>query len=462
MTTHTLFVACLSLMTFGSRLSFSQCSTVPAKPANPTFPACSTLTALAGNGDMSNNTNHGYCSSQTINTSVGNGNSNTKLWVLSGQTLTINGQFQSSGAGSTWGDGATIIVQSGATLNLNGNFNNNGTILVYGTLNFNTSGTGQHQDFGYIYIAPGAVLNAKDFALNGNAKVRNEGTMNTTTFQVQSAPNTAICMNSGGCVMMNSFNGIEYEGFDNNSGAGYVYYNNTTCPTGNKSITTTSTLKVCAKVPVSGGTAGTTSSPCAKFGTANVTYGCVPASNNCAGAIALPITLTFFKPVLTNEGVTAKWGTNSQWDSDYFILEKSKNGIDWEFVGSEPSQNGKYTYKEFAIHDPSPFEGDSYYRLVEVDTKDKRTVYATDFVHNDKMFSGFSVYPNPSNGNLNITITGQFPFYSFEILDIFGKPKLNYVLDAGKNELSTDLRSGIYLARLKVGSEYFIQKIIVR
>ena len=450
----------ISCLCFNFNRSFAQCSTVPATPSTPTFPACGTLTALAGNGDMSNNTNHGYCTSQTINQNVGNGNTNTVLWVLAGQTITINGQFQSVGGGV--GLGATIIVQVGGTLNLNGNFNNNGKIHVYGNLNFNIGGVSQHQDNGYLYIAPTGLVTGTNFELNGNAKVRNEGTLNVASFKVQSAPNTAICNNSGGCVSMTSFNGIEYEAFDNNIGAGYVYYNNTTCPTGNKSITTTSTLNVCAKVPVSGGTAGTTSSPCVKFGTAKVKYGCAPTPNNCAGAIALPITLTFFKPTLTNEGVISKWGTNSQWDSEYFIIEKSKNGIDWEYVSTVPSENGKYRYKEFSVTDPDPYEGDSYYRLVEVDRKGERTVYATDFIHNDKIFGGFSIYPNPSNGNFIVAISGDSPQYQFNLFDVLGQDLGVYTLLAGKNEIDTNLAAGIYLAKLKVGHDYFTQKIVVK
>lgn len=437
-------------------LSFGQCSTVTAKPSAPTFPNCTSLTPLnATNGDMSNNANHGYCASTNVGQNVSNGNASTILWVLSGQTISIN-NFQSSG-------GATIIIQSGGILNLNGNMDNAGKIHVYGTLNF-TATDAQHQSTGFLYIASGGIVNATNFKLNGNGKIRNEGTMNTTTFQVQSASNTAICMNNGGCVMMNSFNGIEHEAFDNNSGNGYVYYNNSTCPTGNKSITTTTTLNVCAKVPVSGGTAGTSSSPCVKFGTAKVKYGCElsGASSTCAGAIALPITLTFFKPTLTNEGVIVKWGTNSQWDSDYFIIEKSKNGIDWEYVNTVPSENGKYRYKEFSVTDPNPYEGDSYYRLVEVDNNGTRTVYATDFIHNDKSFAGFSIYPNPSNGSFIVSISGDSPQYQMSVFDVMGKSLGVFTLSAGKNEISTALPAGIYLAKLKVGQDYFTRTLIVQ
>ncbi|MBC7388270.1 MAG: T9SS type A sorting domain-containing protein, partial [Opitutaceae bacterium] len=169
-----------------------------------------------------------------------------------------------------------------------------------------------------------------------------------------------------------------------------------------------------------------------------------------------------FKPTLTNEGVIVKWGTNSQWDSDHFIIEKSKNGIDWEYVNEVPSKNGKFSYKEFSITDPNPYEGDSYYRLVEVDVNGKRTVYSTDFIRNDKTFSGFSIYPNPSNGSFVVSISGDSPQYQLNLFDVLGKSIGVYTLLAGKNEISTALSSGMYLAKLKVGHDYFTQKIVVK
>jgi hypothetical protein len=430
--------------------------TCQAVPAAVPQPDCTTLTNLPSSGSLPASTSYGFCGTSFDATWNVDGSASTPIYVLTGQTLNITGNLNTAG---------NVYVFAGATLNLTGHFNTTGgNIYVYGTLNHNVGGESRVQGApSTIYIAPGAVYNGGTLLMNSVGTIINEGTMAVNVFS-ELQGSAKMCIHNSGCLSVNSMtdkkistNIITFGG-----SVGYLYYKQLTCPDQNNDITTNPDLKICSKVPVSGGTAGSTSSPCSRFGPANVVYGCTPSSNNCPGAIALPITLTFFKPTLTNEGVIVKWGTNSQWDSEYFIIEKSKNGIDWEYVSTLPSENGKYRYKEFSITDPTPYEGDSYYRLVEVDKNEKRTVYATDFIHNDKSFAGFTIYPNPSNGNFIVSISGDSPQYQMSVFDVLGKNLGVFTLSAGKNEISTTLSSGIYLAKLKVGQDYYTQTLVVR
>ena len=439
--------------------SFAQCSSVTAKPATPSFPACGTLTALASNGDMSNGVNHGYCASTPVNQNVGNGNSSTTLWVLAGQTIQIL-NFQSAG-------GAKIIIQAGGTLELTGNMDNAGEIHVYGTLKF-MSATAQHQSTGFLYIATGGLVTATDFKLNGSGRMRIEGTMTTTNFQVQSAPNTRMCINNGGCLQMVNFNGIEYNAFDNDAGVGTVYFTGATCPSGNFDMTSDPSVIVCApNIPTTSATSGIpTPADCPapnRFGLATVLYGskCGPGVTNCSTAVVLPIVLTFFNSDFTSEGVVSKWGISSAWDSDHFIIEKSKNGTDWIQVGTVKSRNSK-SYKEYSITDPEHFSGGMYYRLSEVDIKGKITPYSVDFVENNGQLDFFTIYPNPSNGTFMVNVSGDHSSYNFEIVDLAGKSISKYVLQQGQNKIDDQLPAGMYVAKLKVDRDYKIQRLDIQ
>lgn len=435
-------------------------ATCPAVPDPFTPPSCGTLQNLnvSSATTLVSNVSYGFCGTSFTTGNVDNGTSTTPIYVLNGQTLTINGNLNSSG---------NIYVMRGGTLNLSGDFNtSNGSLYVYGTLNHAVGGTAKVQgNPSTIYIASGATYNSGDLQMNNAGTIINEGTMNVNRLD-QFQGSAKMCLHNSGCMKtptistVNATNIITFGG-----SVGYIYYTGTSCPTPNNALTTSMDMKICAALTQATAFAsGGAMNPCnGKFGSAKVTYGCSPSSADCPGAIALPITLTFFSARLGDEGVTAKWGTNSQWDSDYFIIEKSQNGIDWEYVSSVPSQNGKYSYKEFSVIDPTPFSGDSYYRLVEVDTKGNHTVYAIDFVHNDKMFTGFSIYPNPlDGGSLFVSIVGEFSKYDFQLIDAMGNIYSNLELNSGKNVVASDLKSGMYLAKLKVGPDYYTKTIIVK
>ena len=411
------------------------CSSVPASPPQP---ACATLSNLntPGATTLVTGTSYGFCGTSYSTGNVDGGVSNAPIYVLSGQTLTIGGNVNTA---------SNIYVFAGATLNLTGDFNTTGSNLyVYGTLNHAVSGTSKVQGSpSTIYIAPGGVYNGGDLQMNGSGTIINEGTMILKKLD-QFQGSAKMCVHNSGCVStaailtVNATNIITFGG-----SLGYFYYSGTTCPTPNNALSSSTDMRICAAISVADAAASSGGNCNGKFGSATVTYGCRPSSNNCPGAIALPITLTFFKPTLTNEGVIIRWGTNSQWHSDYFVIEKSQNGIDWEYVNSLPSDNGKYRYKEFSITDPNPYEGDSYYRLVEVDKDGKRKVYATDFIHNDKTFAGFSIYPNPSNGSFIVAISGDSPRYQMSVFDVLGKNLGVYTLSAGKNEINTADRKSV-------------------
>ena len=430
-----------------------------AVPDAFTPPACGTLQNLTSGGASSlvANVSYGFCGASFSTNNIDNGTSTTPIYVLAGQTLTINGNLNTAG---------NVYVMLGGTLILTGDFNtSSGNLYVYGTLNHAVGGTAKVQgNPSTIYIAKGATYNAGNLQMNSSGTIVNEGTMNINQLE-QFSGSAKMCLHNSGCVKTPTIGTVDATNIITFGGSvGYVYYSGTTCPTHNKNLTTSSDMKICASITqATANASGGAGNPCnGKFGAAQVKYGCTPASADCPGAIALPITLAFFKPTLTNEGVIVKWGTNSQWDSEYFVIEKSKNGIDWEYVSTLPSENGKYRYREFSVTDSNPYEGDSYYRLVEVDNNGTRTVYATDFVHNDKSFAGFSIYPNPSTGSFVVAISGDSPQYQLSLFDVLGQNIGVYTLLAGKNEISTALSAGIYLAKLKVGHDYFTQTIVVQ
>jgi hypothetical protein len=81
--------------------------------------------------------------------------------------------------------------------------------------------------------------------------------------------------------------------------------------------------------------------------------------------------------------------------------------------------------------------------------------------------AAFSVYPNPSNGELNITFNEVFSDYTIEIIDSTGKKV--YQNNMYKNsdlvttiKLPNELSTGLYLLNVKTNDATFSKKIIIK
>lgn len=81
----------------------------------------------------------------------------------------------------------------------------------------------------------------------------------------------------------------------------------------------------------------------------------------------LPIELARFVGECGNEGVSISWTTYSEINNDYFTLERSKNGVDFEVVdviAGAGNSNSPITYN---VVDQQAYGGTSYYRLKSTD-----------------------------------------------------------------------------------------------
>jgi hypothetical protein len=120
-------------------------------------------------------------------------------------------------------------------------------------------------------------------------------------------------------------------------------------------------------------------------------------------AIALPIELLSFKAKLNNKVVLLNWQTATETNNDYFEIERSVDGKVWESIDTIKGAGNSSNVLNYAINDEKPLLGSSYYRLKQVDF-DKKISYSDIAVVNFEGFKIIDLFPNPSNGNINIVI----------------------------------------------------------
>lgn len=188
-----------------------------------------------------------------------------------------------------------------------------------------------------------------------------------------------------------------------------------------------------------GPTSGTllSNSSMTSFGT--ITFGSTSYSN------PLPITITFFKGNYSDAeaAVELLWGTSSEIDNGFFILEKSGDGRKFEFVGEINSMQGvEKTNRQYQFTDTNPFKKISYYRLTQIDfdgTKKHAGFTAVEVPVNDHLNY---IFPNPGNGE----------FVNFLVFDTFEKQDFLYlfVYDSRGGLIVRDLLPPEELEGLKI------------
>lgn len=205
------------------------------------------------------------------------------------------------------------------------------------------------------------------------------------------------------------------------------------------------------------GNGGTSCSGCT--GTINPTAGIGP---NNAGIIInssgpLPIELIYFRANNMSEKVNLSWATATEKNTDYFIVERSKDALSWENIGKvKAAENSNLTlYYEF--DDEAPLEGISYYRLKIVDLDFTEDFSNTQAIDRGNKEPYIIYYPNPTSGVFNIVWSGKSQQIDYQLIDISGKIVQVIPTSTIENKVTLDisaLAKGVYFLNIALPGVY--------
>ena len=82
---------------------------------------------------------------------------------------------------------------------------------------------------------------------------------------------------------------------------------------------------------------------------------------------ALPIVLVSFEGIEMGNHVKLDWVVASQVNNDYYTVEKSLDGYDWEELAILPGAGNVNQEMSYSIYDESPIIGHNYYKLTQTD-----------------------------------------------------------------------------------------------
>ncbi|MEQ1555104.1 MAG: T9SS type A sorting domain-containing protein, partial [Ferruginibacter sp.] len=137
----------------------------------------------------------------------------------------------------------------------------------------------------------------------------------------------------------------------------------------------------------------------------------------------------------------------------FFEVEKSVDGITWKKIAAIKGKINSTTINAYSYTDNEKYNEQVFYRLKQVDINGKFEYSNIILVDNcvSKM-NAFSIYPNPSNGNLAIKLNGFTGVQLIQIYNAVGQfVKEEEVLQNKKINIS-DLQNGLYIVKLKNNS----------
>lgn len=179
-------------------------------------------------------------------------------------------------------------------------------------------------------------------------------------------------------------------------------------------------------------------------------------------ATPLPIELGDFRAKAIHEKhVLLEWETLTEINNDYFTIERSLDGENWEIV-SQVKGFGTSTRKlKYRSHDYKPYLGISYYRLKQTDFDGEYSYSKPRVVQVFKVEEKLEIYPVPSSGR--ITILSNFQeIKDFRVFNMLAKDVTLQVNLIGNSEGRLDLdisqlEPGIYVLRTSKSSSRFIK-----
>tara|TARA_B100000809_G_scaffold167223_1_gene164560 strand:- start:3976 stop:6216 length:2241 start_codon:yes stop_codon:yes gene_type:complete len=177
-------------------------------------------------------------------------------------------------------------------------------------------------------------------------------------------------------------------------------------------------------------------------------------------SIPLPIELLEFNASLIDKDVMVNWITASEINADYYIVERSKNSNDWEFVGQLKAAGNSSEILKYEMLDENSYSGISYYRLVQYDFNGKYSISNTEVIIKlDNASVG--VYPNPNNGNFTITQT-EMEYTNLSIKDVTGRIISTQSLSNKTETIEINEPSGIYFVELKSNFSVEVVRVVVK
>ncbi len=307
----------------------------------------------------------------------------------------------------------TVVIESGATLTTSADIliEEGGELIVNGTL----IGTNLKNE-GSLTINGDVSLSGNFTANEGDLTINSGGTLNVDGDFVK---NEAAMVVDGAVTIGGDF-------------------------TNESDITGDGSIQVDGTLNNDGGTI---------FGCSDAGDACCQGSDPCnLSEEPLPVKVAYFNSSAEKSHVTLHWATTFEENFDYFTIERSPAGYEFNPIGKVFSSEGGNSEKfiEYEFTDEAPLEGYSYYRLKATDYDDFTEYHGVVSVKLEGVEDKLKLFPNPSSGHeVEIDYNGRQKS-RYKLVSFTGEVIETGMLRTGSNRLrfAQTLSPGIYFIYL--------------
>ncbi|MCX6183129.1 MAG: T9SS type A sorting domain-containing protein [Bacteroidetes bacterium] len=216
------------------------------------------------------------------------------------------------------------------------------------------------------------------------------------------------------------------------------------------------------------GTASTQTSPFTISGDSK-TFGVTEMILRLVTSTALPVTLIDFSAEKKNENVLVKWSTGAEINNDYFTIERSVNGENFEAIATINGKGNSNNASEYQFIDEHAPKGTVYYKLKQTDYDGTTVSFDMEAVNMGKEKSVSSLFPNPCSECSYIDIRGESKnVKQIYITDNLGNNVLDEVLvsyapgSTMRINFSNPLAPGMYMVKVNNGNDWTANKLVVK
>lgn len=183
--------------------------------------------------------------------------------------------------------------------------------------------------------------------------------------------------------------------------------------------------------------------------------------------VTTPVELTSFEATKEGEFQSKlNWETESELNNDYFEVQHSTNGKDFEVIGQVDGNGTTTTAQSYDFIHQAPVNGVNYYRLRQVDFDGAFEYSDIKTVEFDALsLNQFAIFPNPATDQLNVRTTSVIPSaVTLELYSKTGQLVKQQVFGENSNQFQlnvSDLPDGVYVLKTNTGLQVHEQRVVI-
>ncbi len=135
----------------------------------------------------------------------------------------------------------------------------------------------------------------------------------------------------------------------------------------------------------------------------------------------LPIEIVEFEVTKRNYTSVLQWVTATEVNSDYFEIQRSKNGNNWAAIGKVKAAGDTEIEQFYNFTDLNPEEGINYYRLKVIDRDETFEYSVVKTIKYGELTFEPVIYPNPTMGRINLRNVLPDEIETIKIVDQLGR-----------------------------------------